>query len=72
MYVTTGDNILCSFLLLIMLPDDRRPIKTLQDTAFEAVREAEAGREINYKRFLRGVSNDMAFYNFPESWRPML
>ena len=55
-----------------MRPFDSRPLKTLQDIALEAVREAEAGKEINYKRFLRGVSNDMAFNDFPESWRPKL
>jgi predicted DNA binding CopG/RHH family protein len=46
---------------------DSRPVKTLQDIALEAVREAEAAREVNYQRFLRGISNDLAFNGLPKA-----
>jgi len=46
------------------------PVYTLQQRAYRAIRQAEAQRQNNYRAFVLGVHNNMAFAQLPEPWWP--
>jgi hypothetical protein len=48
------------------------PEISTEDKAFQAITAAESEKLTNLNTFKRGVSNNMAFHDIPDSWRPKL
>jgi hypothetical protein len=46
------------------------PEISTEDMAFQAITAAESEKLANLNTFKRGVSNNMAFHDVPDSWRP--